>query len=63
MMKLKKVDVLRAENRPGQEDLLSTNRMREVPITMDKSIVSSSELYACVIQLCSDSHSIKCNIT
>jgi hypothetical protein len=63
-VQIKKVDVSRAEIQPGQEDSFSPNKMIDVPITMNKPIDSGSEIYACVIQLGSDSfsQSIKCNI-
>ena len=63
-VQVKKVDVSNAEIQPGQEDSFSPNKMIDVPITMNKAIESGSEIYACVIQLGSDSfsQSIKCNI-
>jgi hypothetical protein len=63
-VQVKKVDVSRAEIQPGQEDSFSPNKMIDVLITMNKPIESGSEIYACVIQLGSDSfsQSIKCNI-
>ena len=63
-VQVKKVDVSQAEIQPGQEDSFSPNKMIDVPITMNKPIESGSEIYACVIQLGSDSfsQSIKCNI-
>jgi hypothetical protein len=63
-VQVKKVDLSQAEIQPGQEDSFSTNKMIDVPITMNKPIESGSEIYACVIQLGSDSfsQSIKCNI-
>jgi hypothetical protein len=63
-VQVKKVDLSKAEIQPGQEDSFSTNKMIDVPITMNKPIESGSEIYACVIQLGSDSfsQSIKCNI-
>ena len=63
-VQVKKVDVSRAEIQPGQENSFSPNKMIDVPITMIKPIESGSEIYACVIQLSSDSfsQSIKCNI-
>jgi len=63
-VQVKKVDVSRAEIQPGQEDSYSPSKMINVPITMNKTIESGSEIYACVIQLGSSSfsQSIKCNI-
>ena len=63
-VQVKKVDVSRAEIQPGQEDSYSPSKMIDGPITMNKPIESGSEIYACVIQLGSDSfsQSIKCNI-
>jgi hypothetical protein len=63
-VQVKKVDVSNAEIQPGQEDSFSPNKMIDIPITMNKAIKSGSEIYACVIQLGSDSfsQSIKCNI-
>ena len=63
-VQVKKVDLSKAEIQPGQEDSFSPNKMIDVPITMNKPIESGSEIYACVIQLGSDSfsQSIKCNI-
>jgi hypothetical protein len=63
-VQVKKVDISKAEIQPGQEDSYSPNKMIDVPITMNKTIESGSEIYACVIQLGSDSfsQSIKCNI-
>ena len=63
-VQVKKVDVSKAEIQPGQEDSFSPNKMIDVPITMNKTIESGSEIYACVIQLGSNSfsQSIKCNI-
>jgi len=63
-VQVEKVDVSKAEIQPGQEDSFSPNKMIDVPITMNKPIESGSEIYACVIQLGSDSfsQSIKCNI-
>ena len=63
-VQVKKVDLSQAEIQPGQEDSFSSNKMIDVPITMNKPIESGSEIYACVIQLGSDSfsQSIKCNI-
>ncbi len=64
VVQVKKVDVSKAEIQPGQEDSYSPNKMIDVPITMNKTIESGSEIYACVIQLGSSSfsQSIKCNI-
>ena len=63
-VQVKKVHVSRAEIQPGQEDSYSPSKMINVPITMNKTIESGSEIYACVIQLGSSSfsQSIKCNI-
>ena len=63
-VQVKKVDVSKAQIQPGQEDSYSPNKMIDVPITMNKTIESGSEIYACVIQLGSNSfsQSIKCNI-
>ena len=64
VVQVKKGDVLKAEIQPGQEDSYSPNKMIDVPITMNKTIESGSEIYACVIQLGSSSfnQSLKCNI-
>ena len=64
VVQVKKVDISKAEIQPGQEDSFSPNKMIDVPITMNKTIESGSEIYACVIQLGSSSfsQSIKCNI-
>ena len=63
-VQVQKVDVSQAEIQPGQEDSFSPNKMIDVSITMNKPIELGSEIYACVIQLSSDSfsQSIKCNI-
>ena len=63
-VQVKKVDLSEAKIQPGQEDSFSPNKMIDVPITMNKPIEPSSEIYACVIQLGSDSfsQSIECNI-
>ena len=63
-VQVKKVDLSQAEIQPGQEDSFSPNKMIDVPITMNKTIESGSEIYACVIQLGSSSfsQSLKCNI-
>ena len=64
VVEVKKVDVSKAEIQPGQEDSYAPNKMIDVPITMNKTIESGSEIYACVIQLGSSSfsQSLKCNI-
>ena len=64
VVQVKKVDVSKAEIQPGQEDSSSPNKMIDVPFTINKTIESGSEIYACVIQLDSSSfsQSIKCNI-
>lgn len=63
-VQVKKVDISKAEIQPGQEDSYSPSKMIDVPITMNNTIESGSEIYACVIQLGSSSfsQSIKCNI-
>jgi hypothetical protein len=63
-VQVKRVDLSEAKIQPGQEESFSPNKMVDVPITMNKPIESGSEIYACVIQLGSDSfsQSIKCNI-
>ena len=63
-VQVKKVDLSKAEIQPGQEDSYSPSKMIDVPITMNNTIESGSEIYACVIQLGSSSfsQSIKCNI-
>ena len=64
VVEVKKVDISKAEIQPGQEDSYAPNKMIDVPITMNKTIESGSEIYACVIQLGSSSfnQSLKCNI-
>ena len=64
VVEVKKVDISKAKIQPGQEDSYSPNKMIDVPITMNKTIESGSEIYACVIQLGSSSfnQSLKCNI-
>ena len=64
VVEVKKVDVSKAEIQPGQEDSYAPNKMIDVPITMNKTIESGSEIYACLIQLGSSSfsQSLKCNI-
>ncbi len=43
-VQVKKVDVSKAEIQPGQEDSYSPNKMIDVPITMNKTIESGSEI-------------------
>ena len=63
-VQVKKVDLSEAVIQPGQEDSFSPNKMINVGITMNEPVEPGSEIYACVIQLGSDSftQSIKCNI-
>lgn len=63
-VQVKRVDLSEAVIQPGQEDSFSPNKMIDVPITMNKPIEPGSEIYACVIQLGSDSfsQSIECKI-
>ena len=63
-VQVKRVDLSEAVIQPGQEESFSPNKMIDVPITMNKPIEPGSEIYACVIQLSSDSfsQSIECNI-
>lgn len=63
-VQIKRVDISEATIQPGEEDSFSPNKMLDVPITMNKPVESSSEIYACVIELGNDSYSqsIKCNI-
>jgi hypothetical protein len=63
-VQVKKVDLSGAVIQLGQEDSFSPNKMIDVEITMNEPVEPGSEIYACVIELGTDSYSqsIKCNI-
>ena len=63
-VQVKKVDVSKAVIQAGQEESFSPDKMIDVAITMNEPVEPGSEIYACVIELGTQSfsQSIKCNI-